>query len=93
MIKPFNRRIIVSKPSVKVKEEGQSAFFVPPEVEEEFSKRKEFEVVKVVTKADDVTIPVKAGDEIVVLSHMLEKLELDDKTYFFVVENNVLGKL
>jgi co-chaperonin GroES (HSP10) len=93
MIKPFNRRLIVEKQSQKQKEENTSSFYIPPEVEEEFSKRKDFEVVKIVSKSDDVTLPVKLGDKVVVLAHMIEKIEFDDVVYFCVVENNVVGKV
>ena len=92
MIKPFNRRLLVSKQD-KPKQENQSTFFIPVEIEEEFSKRREFEVVKVVSKSDDVTLPLKVGDKVVVLNHMIEKVELEGEEFLFVTENNIIGKV
>jgi co-chaperonin GroES (HSP10) len=92
MIKPFNRRLLIDK-QTKPKQENQSAFIIPSDMEEEFSKRKEFEVVKVISKSDDVTLPVKAGDKVVVLNHMIEKVELEGTEYLFITENNIIGKV
>lgn len=93
MIKPFNRRLLVSRQEKPKDDKQQSAFIVPTEIEEEFSKRKEFEIVKVVSKSDDVTLPVKIGDKVVVLNHMIEKVELEGDEFLFVTENNVIGKV
>jgi co-chaperonin GroES (HSP10) len=92
MIKPFNRRLLIDK-QIKPKQENQSAFIIPPDMEEEFSKRKEFEIVKVISKSDDVTLPVKAGDKVVVLNHMIEKVELEGTEYLFIAENSIIGKV
>jgi len=93
MIKPFNRRLLVEIQKQAEKEAETSKFFIPPEMEEEFAKRREFEIVKVISKSDDVTLPVKAGDKIVVLSHMIERVELDNVQYLFITENNTIGKV
>lgn len=92
MIKPFNKRLLVVKQE-KPKQENQSAFIIPIEMEEEFSKRKEFEIVKVIAKSDDATLPIKVGDKVVVLNHMIEKVELESEEYLFITENNIIGKV
>lgn len=93
MIKPFNRRLLIEIQKQAEKQTEVSSFFIPPEMEEEFAKRREFEVAKVISKSDDVTLPVKTGDKVVVLSHMVERVELDNVQYLFVTENNVIGKV
>ena len=91
-LKPFNRRIIVEKIQEKQNTET-SSFYIPPEMEEEFSKRKEFEFVRVLNKADDVTLPIKINDHIVVLSHMIEKIEINDETLLCIADTHVIGKV
>ena len=91
-LKPFNRRLIVERIDEKSDKET-SSFYIPPEMEEEFSKRKEFELVTVVNKAQDVTLPVSINDKVVILTHMIERIDINGQTLLAVAENNVIGKL
>jgi len=91
-LKPFNKRLIVSR-TTQADKKDTGGFIIPTELEEEFSKRKEFELVQVVNKSDDCTLPVSVGSNVVVLSHMLEKIEIDDNVFLSVTENHVIGQL
>ena len=91
-LKPFNRRLIIERIEMK-DDKNTSAFYIPPEMEEEFAKRKEFELVSIVNKANDVSLPVSINDKVVILSHMIEKIEINGETLLAVAENNVIGKI
>lgn len=91
-LKPFNRRLIVEKIEAK-DDKNTSAFYIPPELEEEFSKRREFELYTVINKANDVTLPISVNDKVVILSQMIEKIEINGETLLAVAENYVVGKL
>lgn len=91
-LKPFNRRLIIER--IEEKSDKQSgAFYISPELEEEFTKRKEFELVTVVNKANDVSLPISINDKVVIVSHMIEKIEINGESLLSIAENHVLGKI
>jgi co-chaperonin GroES (HSP10) len=50
-------------------------------------------VERIVNKANDVSLPVSINDKVVILSHMIEKIEINGETLLAVAENNVIGKI
>lgn len=72
-------------------EAKKPTFYLPDDV----ATNKEFEVVSMIDVADDSKFADLAHLDIqmVVEGHMLRKVEVDNRTYYLVLENHVLGIL
>jgi co-chaperonin GroES (HSP10) len=87
MFKPCNRYILVERRETAQKEESLIA--LPEGV---FAATEgEYEKVRVLSVSGEVRPPVSPGQDVVVLSKMIEQVEFDDETVYLVLENYVLG--
>ena len=89
-MKPVNRMLLVD-PVDNDEEAKKPTFYLPDDV----ATNKEFEVVSMIDVADDSKFAGLAHLDIqmVVEGHMLRKVEVDNRTYYLVLENHVLGIL
>tara|TARA_R100000700_G_C3155253_1_gene132677 strand:- start:972 stop:1247 length:276 start_codon:yes stop_codon:yes gene_type:complete len=89
-MKPVNRMLLVD-PVDNDEEAKKPTFYLPDDV----ATNKEFEVVSMIDVADDSKFADLAHLDIqmVVEGHMLRKVEVDNRTYYLVLENHVLGIL
>ena len=89
-MKPVNRMLLVD-PVDNDEEAKKPTFYLPDDV----AINKEFEVVSMIDVADDSKFADLAHLDIqmVVEGHMLRKVEVDNRTYYLVLENHVLGIL
>jgi hypothetical protein len=69
-------------------QESESLITLPEGV---FKSESIHEKVTVKAISSDVRPPLAAGQEVVVLSKMVEEVEFDNKTIYLVLENYVLG--
>ena len=84
---PHNRHLWVELIEEK-KEEKKSAVLLP----EDYKPRKsEFAVVKLKDGAPDCTRRWVRGENIIVERQMIRKINLEDKTFYTILENYVLG--
>ena len=89
-MKPVNRMLLVDP--VDNSEEGKKpAFYLPDDV----VTNKEFEIVSLIDAAEDSKFVdfLPLNIELVVEGHMLRKVDVNDKTFYLVLENHVLGVL
>jgi len=86
MFTPCNRYLLVEK--IEKEEKTRSLIELP---EGTFDTETRFEKVSIRAISSDVRPPLKVGNEIVVLSHMIEEVDFGDETVYLVLENHVLG--
>ena len=72
-------------------ESKKPAFYLPDDV----ATSKEFEIVSLIDAAEDSKFVdfLPLDIELVVEGHMLRKVDVNDKTFYLVLENHVLGVL
>ena len=86
MFKPCNRYLLVEKTTQP--SEAEILIALP---EGTFKNESRFEKVVVKALATDVRPPLAVGNEVVVLSHMIEEVDFDNQVAYLVLENHVLG--
>ncbi len=86
MLSPCNRYILIQKS--RTEELPDSLIALPEGV---FKAESTHQKVKVLATAPDVRPPISVGNDIVVLSHMIEEVEFDNQTVYLVLENHVVG--
>lgn len=87
-LKPCNRHLLVQ--IVKQPEqEKQSSILVPDDYEIKAIHAK----VLLEAISDDCTLDLKIGNKLLVNNTMLEKIIIDEDTYYLILENYVLGVL
>ena len=87
---PFNRHLLV-KPLEEEEEEEMSVVVLPTDYVRPTSLYLTCEVLHV---ANDCNIGmVKIGDQVVVERRMLHKIDVEDETFYLVLENYVFGRI
>jgi len=85
MFKPCNRYLLIER---NMKSEEESLIALP---EGAFNTESRYEKVTISGVAPDVRPPIAVGQDVVVLTHMIEEVEFDNVTVYLVLENHVLG--
>jgi len=88
MFKPCNRYLLIERGTTNAQEDLIIAL-----PEGSFKAESRYEKVKVLALSSEVRPPVAVGDEIVVLSHMIEEVDFGSGLIYLVMENHVLGTL
>jgi hypothetical protein len=89
MFKPCNRYLLVER-GVSQQSENEIIIALP---EGSFTPENRYEKVKVKAISSEVRPPIAVGDEIVVVSHMIEEVDFGSGPIYLVLENHVLGTL
>jgi len=87
MFTPCNRYLLVERVN-KQEAENEILIALP---EGSFSSESRYEKVRIVGISSEVRPPLAAGQEIVVLSHMVEEVDFGEGASYLVLENHVLG--
>ena len=89
-MKPVNRMLLVD-PVDNNEESKKPTFYLPDDV----ATSKEFEIVSLIDAAEDSKFVdfLPLDIELVVEGHMLRKVDVNNKTFYLVLENHVLGVL
>ena len=88
-MKPFNRHVLV-KPIEKKEEKKESLIVLPTDYKKPESPHL---IGEVLDFAVDISLPLKCGDRVVFEKRMLNKIQIDDKTYYLVLENYIYGRI
>ena len=83
-LKPHNRHLLVQLIEV---EEEDSSILLP----ENYSVVPAHCAVVLVDSAEDCTLQASAGAKLLVSASMLEKISVDNNTYYLILENYILG--
>lgn len=86
MFQPCNKYILIDRNLRK--DNSESLIALPEGV---FKNESEYEKVRILSVANEVKPPISQGQEIVVVSRMIEEVEFDGETVYLVLENYVLG--
>jgi co-chaperonin GroES (HSP10) len=84
-LSPRNRYLLVEQLAVKVEVQPQHAFILPADYKE---KEKPYKVVRVI---EDSTEKYEPESLILVPTHMLEEIEIDNQTHYLIQENHILA--
>ena len=84
-LSPRNKYLLVEQLAVKVEMQQQHAFVLPTDYKE---KEKPYKVVRVI---EDSTEKYEPESLILVPTHMLEEIQLDNQTHYLIQENHVLA--
>ena len=88
-MKPFNRHILI-KLVEKKQEEKESLIVLPTDYKKPESPH---QLAEVLGFSDDCSIDLSIGDKVVFEKRMLHKIQIDDKTYYLVLENYIYGRI
>ena len=88
-MKPFNRHVLV-KPIEKEQPKKESLIVLPTDYKKPESPH---QVAEVLDLSDDCSIDLSVGNKIVFEKRMLNKIQIDDKTYYLVLENYIYGRI
>jgi len=88
-MKPFNRHVLV-KPIEKEEQKKESLIVLPTDYKKPESPH---QVAEVLDLSDDCSIDLSVGDNIVLEKRMTNKIQIDDKTYYLVLENYIYGRI
>tara|TARA_Y100001973_G_C5191624_1_gene331354 strand:- start:782 stop:1051 length:270 start_codon:yes stop_codon:yes gene_type:complete len=86
MLVPCNRHIVI-KP-IQEKEE-ETKVLLP----DGYRPKSVFTGAVVLAMADNCSLPIKNGDTILINGAMVEEVAFQEKTYYLLLENHVIGKL
>ena len=85
-LSPRNKYLLVEQLAVKVEVQSQHAFILPTDYKE---KEKPYKVVRVI---EDSTEKYEPESLVLVPTHMLEEIELEDnQKHYLIQENHVLA--
>ena len=88
-MKPFNRHVLI-KPIEKQEQEKESLIVLPTDYKKPESPH---QVAEVLDLSDDCSIDLSVGNKIVFEKRMSNKIQIDDKTYYLVLENYIYGRI
>ena len=91
LFKPFNRHLVVNLIETEEKVD-ESLIVLPSDYEKPQSPYAKAEVIEV---ASDSSLGdwLEEQDEILVERRMLHKIEIDDSTFYLILENYVYGRI
>ena len=87
MFTPCNRYLLVER----AKKESSSDEILIALPEGSFNNENRYEKVQIIGISAEVRPPLAAGQQIVVLSHMIEEVDFGSGPIYLVLENHVLG--
>ena len=88
-MEPFNRHVLI-KLIEKEEEKEESLVVLPTDY-----KKPETPYIsaEVLDWAENCSIDFAVGDEVVLEKRMLQKIEIDDKIHYLVLENYIYGRI
>ena len=88
-MKPFNRHVLI-KLIEKREEQKESLIVLPTDYKKPESPH---QVAEVLDLSDDCSIDLSIGEKIVFEKRMMNKIQIDDKTHYLVLENYIYGRI
>jgi len=88
-MEPFNRHVLI-KLIEKEEEREESLVVLPTDYKKPETP---YVVAQVIDWAESCSIEFSVGDEVVLEKRMLQKIELDDKIYYLILENYIYGRI
>ena len=88
-MKPFNRHILI-KLIEKKEEEKESLIVLPTDYKKPESPH---QLGVVLETAENCTLSISTGDVVVFEKRMLNKIQIDEETYYLVLENYIYGRI
>ena len=88
-MEPFNRHVSI-KLIEKKQEEKESLVILPTDYKKPESP---YLVGVVLDWAEDCNIDFSVGDDVVFEKRMLQKIEIDNKMYYLILENYIYGRI
>ena len=88
-MEPFNRHVLV-KLIEKEEEKKESLVVLPTDYKKPESP---YLAGEVLDWSEDCNIQFAVGDEVVFEKRMLQKIEIDDKLHYLVLENYIYGRI
>ena len=88
-MKPFNRHVLV-KLIEKEKKDAHSLVVLPTDYKQPESPHQLGVVLDI---AKDCSLPVSAGDTVVFEKRTMQKIEIDGKMHYLVLENYIYGRI
>tara|TARA_Y100000310_G_scaffold128700_1_gene127867 strand:- start:544 stop:816 length:273 start_codon:yes stop_codon:yes gene_type:complete len=82
---PCNRHLLIERTQPK----EESLIALP----DSFKTQGKYEKVKILSISGDVRPPLSPGQQVVVLSHMIEEVDFGEGKVYLVLENHVVGIL
>jgi hypothetical protein len=82
---PCNRHLLIEREDIK----EESLIALP----DSFRTQEKYEKVKILSISVDVRPPLSPGQQVVVLSHMIEEVDFGEGKVYLVLENHVVGFL
>jgi len=87
MFTPCNRYVLVER-AREQDSDGEILIALP---EGSFRNESRYEKVQIMAISAEVRPPLAAGQQVVVLSHMIEEMDFGEGPSYLVLENHVLG--
>ena len=88
-MKPFNRHILI-KLIEKEEIKKESLVVLPTDYKRPESPH---QLGVVLETAGDCSLPVSSGDTVVFEKRMINKIQIDEETYYLVLENYIYGRI
>tara|TARA_R100001460_G_scaffold103512_1_gene148734 strand:+ start:848 stop:1114 length:267 start_codon:yes stop_codon:yes gene_type:complete len=88
-MEPFNRHVLI-KLIEKDEEQKESLVVLPTDYKKPEAP---YLIGEVLDWAEDCKIQFGVSDEVVFEKRMLQKIEIDDKLYYLILENYIFGRI
>jgi hypothetical protein len=85
IFEPYNRHLLVERTP-----KDSSSFIALPD---DYRTSDKYEKVKILSISSDVKSPLSPGQNIVVLSHMIEEVDFGHGAVYLILENHIVGIL
>ncbi len=85
IFEPNNRHILIERTPKE-----SSSFIALPD---DYQTTEKYEKVKVLSISSNVKPPISPGQQVIVLSHMIEEVDFGKGSVYLVLENHVVGIL
>lgn len=85
IFEPCNRHILIERTPKE-----NSSFIALPD---DYQTTEKYEKVKVLSISSNVKPPISPGQQVIVLSHMIEEVDFGEGSAYLVLENHVVGIL
>jgi len=85
IFEPCNRHILIERTPKE-----SSSFIALPD---DYQTTEKYEKVKVLSISSNVKPPISPGQQVIVLSHMIEEVDFGKGSVYLVLENHVVGIL
>tara|TARA_R110002020_G_scaffold308960_1_gene524497 strand:- start:344 stop:616 length:273 start_codon:yes stop_codon:yes gene_type:complete len=84
IFEPCNRHLLIER----IKKKDSASLIALPD---DFRTEDKYEKVKVLSISPDVKPPISPGQNVIVLSHMIEEVDFGEGNIYLVLENHVIG--